>query len=822
MKKIISQPFQIFIQLIFLINISFALLSQDTLYDYQNKTIYLRLRDNNDNDTGSNLNTIFKIPFNSQFTSGDFLSSTISPPSDDRCDVVVANSILYSFCPPKDDEYLVVNKYLSESDKWEKINLNSTIKYYNESTYLFTDSDDEGIYIFSGVSTSNSKVSISNQMKRLDLNSWTFTNATTQVQPSPFYHTTTVQVNANTIALFGGITSNNNYVSMMEIPVWQYNSWAERPCTIPNANQVESRINAIVLPVFYQTNEFLSNQNITNFQVSSLFLLAGKGIDNAKVNPELASLNVSTNIWQWSDLSDKLSSANINNLQNNQTELDINSIDGAIMIYDTLVTFTNNTKSLAKRSDDNNNENDNGFAIQLYNATDLSYVSKVDYTYLDFVTSPKIITVHSNKNLTIALSVIIPVLVIIIMACVLTWMYKKYQKRKEEEQNEKEIKEIVDFYELQHKYSDYTFTSLDSDYKSNHSDNTDFTYIDYSSNNEKDSDDVSLNSWKRKRQQYEQQKYLFNLIRPSLDVKNKAGSNSLIRSLSVASNYISDSLKRKNSTQSSFATFVTAKTNLEENEKSMKQDENPFTDEMYTNSAEDKCMPLPPPPAVPKHASILTFPNRTNSTLNHIPENYSLSTFQSQNLGYVPLKSPNRANNIQQTYMKLINSSPSSNGTSSSGAYSLNSGYSKRPISMISSSTISEKLNLFNNYLLPEESSDVGTINENDMKNIDVQVLVSSKRRSKLRVVNPDFLPTENDEILNSDNDHESETTINGEFDDGQGVDTSEKSRCTSSSSDYNQYNQQPDLSYDLNNVRKRVISDENHDQSFIEVEQND
>lgn len=94
---------------------------------------------------------------------------------------------------------------------------------------------------------------------------------------------------------------------------------------------------------------------------------------------------------------------------------------------------------------------------------------------------------------------------------------------------------------------------------------------------------------------------------------------------------------------------------------------------------------------------------------------------------------------------------------------------------------------------ISSEYDEEGSIADEGLDNIEVQVLVGSKRRSKLRVVNPDEdekNSSEEDNLVNISKDSSNE----------------EKPRCSSSSSQQTKNSE----------VRKRVISDEHHDESFL------
>jgi large-conductance mechanosensitive channel len=831
-----------------------ALLSQKTLYDYNNRVLYIHLY-HQSND--SSYNELYKIPFNSKFSSGNTISnSTIASPPSNLCEIVVTSLSLYSFCPSLSsssnininnnyNNTLLINQYDPILNKWLPINLHSSIQYLNNSSYLFTNSDPSAIYIFSGL-YNNTKSS--NQMLRVDLNSLLISDASSRIQPSPFYKSTSLQINTNTQALFGGISNTNSFVSMMEIPLWQYNSWAERPCESLNNIEIQPRINSLVFPVFSLSNQYILNNTLTNFEVSSVLVIGGTNNNNNIATPQIVSLNTSTNVWQWNDLSTTLQTSNLNNNNGNNQTLSIDDILVAGVIYDTLLTITPSNLGLHKKSDNPLSDS----IIKLYNATTLEFIQEIDYSDLNNLLTTNKIVIHTNQKTIIAISVIIPILVLIIIATLIFWLVKKYKAKKEEERNEKEIKEIVDFYENQHKQnSNLTFSTSDSDCKSNSS------FYDFDNiliNNYDDDDNLSINSWRKKRNEFEQQqRSIFNLTK-SRSPKKSSISNNLIRSLSVASNFIQNSLSRKNSTQSSIATFITANNSIKEiinqnNPSFNKQpddlskfnsnknfhssnevNENPFhSSDLSAVYSDNNSIISLPPPSVPKHSQLFMFPNRTNSTLHHIPENASISTFHSQTLGFIPMKQAYCLNSSpQKNYMKQISKNnsntltySSSSSSNSSSIYSYSHSHSspnkspKIPLSLIStSSTFSTFMTPGSNSIpmnftnIPplieheneneemqdpqlkntdiDDANDFGSINDNELNNIEVQVLVGSKRRSKLRVVNPDI----------EDQDFDTSS-----------IQIEEKNRVSSSSSE---------KSCESGNIRKRVISDEHDKESSI------
>jgi hypothetical protein len=813
-----------------------ALSSQDTLYDYTNRTLYIHLYDDHDEP-----NKIFRLPFNDEYTSGtDISHSIIQPPPDIQCQLIIADSFLYSFCPNNETSNTDVYKYTHLTDSWNQLSLSSSIPFYDQSNYIYTDSDKTGIYIFSGYKNSTT---VSDRMLRLDLTSLATSDASTRIQPSPFYDSSAVQINENTQALFGGIIEDDELLNMMEIPLWQYNSWAERPCITTSVRAIDPRIGAIMLPIFDLYNAYVVNETTTSFQVSSVLMVGGKDKNGINAYPQIASLNVSANVWIWNDLTDTVTKSNAQASVSSSALLPDESL-AVGTIYNTLIKISSTDSA--------------NYTINLFNSTSFDHLSRVDYTYLNNIQSPKMPS-HTNKGTIIAISVIIPVLMIIILISLAYWLVRKYRIKREEEINEREIKEIVDFYENQHKqHSDLTFTSSsDSDYKSAE---FDFAYDDIKINNYDDGDNLSISSWRQKRREFERQQRFFGM-RTNMALLPRHNTNSLMRSLSVASNFLSSQLTRKNSTQSSIATFITAKTTSSPTcVDEQPVNDNPFFDEAVSIHSTKSMSTLDvPPPVVPRHSTLLTRPQRANSFLNYIPENDSVSTFHSDGLGSIPVSSLQHAENAmvkssQAQYMMQVYKPTSSTVTkraslSSLGSFSSsNAGSSvypvstlaspkksmsrshsrsphkssKRPSSMISSSSSTHSSRRYSNppssritylsdiHTLPEHENetDSGSISGADLVNMEVQVLVSSKRRSKLRVVNPDDSVSTDEEI----EDKLINTDLIPPF-----QEEGEKMRCSSTSSD-GKNNGNDDCDTETNNVRKRVISGEHHDESFCEL----
>lgn len=485
-----------FYLIIILANLANCLIQQDTLYNYNNRTVYVHLKDN-DNE----YNSLLKFPFDEVYNSGDLVSTVLSTPHDPNCQLVAVSDGIIAFCNAKSGYYdnlintknssLIIEKYNYTSDSWDIHYPVEEITYFNSSTYIHSRSDPDAVYIFSGFYPNSSE--LSDRMYRLDLNTYKVSNASTSVQPRPFYNATLLEINSNTEMILGGM-SDNELVSIEEIPVWQYNSWAERPANIKTSQDIHGRTGALVLPVFDENNAYTFNETAYNFEVSLVLILGGFDESGNASYPNIAKLNVSTNIWEWEDMSNQLLLANSYN-KKNKTTLNLSNSIAAVVIYDTLVVIDDNTKN-SKRND--------GYTINLFDVDTLQYKSSVNYTTNQFSTNKK--TYHTNKSLIIALSVIIPVLVLIILACFIFFTYRRYRQRKEQELNEKEISEIVDFYQNQAKQLSNSSFSSGTIIKESYSEES-LPYSGVLINNFDDGDNLSIN-----RTPLQSQSFLFRTI----------------------------------------------------------------------------------------------------------------------------------------------------------------------------------------------------------------------------------------------------------------------------------------------------------------------
>lgn len=672
-----------------------------TVYNYENSTAYISIQ-----DSDSSNGTIIELPFNSKYYSGQDVSAHINPPTSDSYQLFSSNGTLYAAY--NDSGYLALSRYINNG--WSILKLNNELTMFESSTYLTTFDDPSALFVFGGLDTISGNVS--DRMVKIDLTSCSVSEYSTSIKPQALYGCSTLRINYNTELLVGGKVIGG-WIGLTQMALWQYGSWAFKTVSETNSDTINPRLNPLLLPIFDQSSfeTAASNSNFTTYTANSALVIGGNLLDSYS-NPEFSMLNMSQSMWSWSSLDNTISYVNSKTNSQYGDDLSLDSILGAAVIYGTLVVVTNTsgevlTSSKLKRDQSN-------YFFKLYNTTDFQSVAEVDYTRI--IKSPK---TKSNKGVIIALSTVIPILFLLIIAVIAFILYKHYKKKKEEEENEREIKEIMEFCGTS---SDNLNSSLSPSNNSN---------IGYTSsekqikvNNYDDGDNLSINSWKRKREMYEQKRrsHLFppakrfsrNMDITDIEKDQERNDGSLLRRFTTLSSSIGKSLRRTFSYQSSVKSYQTSNSD----------DENPDG-------------PV---------GSVGLTRRQSGSTLYQIPEDSSITKFRSSK------SSPTRNSLFLHSSETLtdghVSPQRSIMSSKSSKSGSQHSSPSQKKIKRFSlqSLTIPD--------LSPKPTTDPETDpfksvfddNGGIDENMDVQILVSSKRRSKLRITNPD--PSRNSSIL--------------------------------------------------------------------------
>ncbi|KAG7699192.1 hypothetical protein KL930_002021 [Ogataea haglerorum] len=631
------------------------LVSADSIYNYYNRTAYIQHDD-----------SLIMLPFNSEFKTGQTVTDLWKLPADD-CKVISVSNKLYAFYETNtsDSSLLTVSQFNETTREWKELDFGSPLEYLSGSAYMATPDAPDSVYVYGGYNSSSGRVS--GRLVQLDLNALEIADTQSSLQPTGFYDSSSLLINHNTLVLVGGKTASG-WVSLKQLAVWQYESWGFKSVSVDKTDTINSRAGALLLPVFSSnmiTEEYLSS-NYSDFSVDFVLMVGGGLSSGTYSSPNFARLDVGSS-WSWTSLDTTVSLANSKTNNANNSQLSVDDMVGAAVIYDALVVVNGDSAN---------------YTLTLYNTTSFEVLESVDYSNLAKKTPGK-----SSKSLVIALSVLIPALAATIIALVAVWLYKKYKSREAEKQKEKDLKDIMEFYQAGNS-SSTTFASHGAE-----KENTSYFGNHVKVNNYDDGDNLSISSWKRKRWQLESE--MVNQDQdtdvepdPTPEPAEKSPVSPLKRSLSTISYSLGRSLRRSFSYQSSIRSFFTAETPPDDSGHSPQ----------LTNI----------PVLRPAEAS--------NFALHLIPEDSSLNSFK--------LKAA--ADSHSMTSNSTICEKSESSGSRPA---------SPPPAARTTSLVFHNRAPLM---AMPGRSKDFLPPPEPDLENLDVQILVSSKRRSKLRVTNPD------------------------------------------------------------------------------------
>lgn len=285
--------------------------------------------------------------------------------------------------------------------------------------------------------------------------------------------------------LFFGGRADSGWVSMQQMALWQGDSWSFK--SISSAQEINSRVGALSLPLFQlETVELLDDFNQT-FSLDGALMIGGDLLSSGS-SPDFASLSFDSR-WSWNSV---------------EGDLSLQSVSGAATIYDTLVVVLNSTSP--------------GYTLELYNATNLRKIDSVDYSMYGKRAT-------YNRTLIITLSTVLPV-VFAVIAIICGWrLYKHFSSEKPPLPNH-----LLDMLEVRREGE----PKYDGEIKVN----------DY-----EDEDNLSINSWRKKRSLFEAEKKKSEVRTIKKDIK---------RSLSVIPESVSGLFRKGTGNDSKSTLNVTS------------------------------------------------------------------------------------------------------------------------------------------------------------------------------------------------------------------------------------------------------------------------
>lgn len=456
-----------------------------TFYSYLDGKIYLVLKNNdllslNFSITGFENLSLYSSRTTDEVNieSGQQVSTLSLPPANSS--LFMYQDTLYAFMPSSttDDEhdlcgdgtisliqYDATNDvWTSETDDFSYSNVNDH-SFYTSATYLVP-ADSSSIFIYGGKCDTTGDSS--NRLISFNMKTKTFSNISTTTKPQSFYGASNLWApNPQNQLVIGG-KSLSGWINMQQLATWNFQSgWLFESVQLNGTDTISSRTDPLVLPVFKVLKDNTSETFANDYSVSSVLVLGGDSSN--EIDPEFAKISVGSNKWYWESL---------------DLGLNISSVLGAAAIFNTLV-VVNETLTEVKR------DGSTTYTLQLYD------ISGSFATVSNLKSNTKTASTHTTSGTSTVTKAVagtlapLAALTAIGLVCLIVWKKKKTSSLDDNDQGP------IDFdYQLGH-----FRTVLDQQ----HALLTPAPLNIYHLSNDTAStlDDASIDSWVRKRQEYD-------------------------------------------------------------------------------------------------------------------------------------------------------------------------------------------------------------------------------------------------------------------------------------------------------------------------------
>lgn len=641
----------------------------NTLYSLSKEKIYVKLTNN------ELVSLNFSITGDSTPTQ---VYSLKSPP--DHADLFLVNDELYGMKAEGDDDEMALIKYNESDDDWTQVKLDldglDNKQFLQGSNYLTSPANDNNVYIYGGV---NNKDVITNRLISIDFDQFKVSNISTSTKPQSFYGAANLLAPDPYTQLLVGGHSNSGWLNMYQLATWDFQSgWSfqqiDKNVTTLGDNdedevQINSRKYAQVLPIFGKLDSTNILDISNNFQVSKALIIGGE-LDGNPSDPQLIYLNLNTNSWNYQ-------------VPNNTNGFDINDHLGIVTIFDNIITIGD--KKSNKRDD---------------NSYDLNYFD-LKFNKVEKLTIPKLSQEKSQDDKDMKESIqqkailgtVIPVSAIIIMVTAGYFLMKK-RKKNLMQQELSELNNHFDHYFNEKEKFD-TFGNDNTSHRSK------LLYSDSHST----LDVNSIDSWVRKREEYDQQQK-FMQSQETLYQPTSQETNEMPEHLTANSPIAPKPLKTRDKLNKS---VVRLKKSISFNS-------------------------LPSPDRRPRSNLLLDDDDNeshispyTPADLEEYSDEHEGSDVSNHEL-YSNMRTLDPRTNQQQ------DCSDSNSNQSDSNSQSHSNSQPHQP--QLEAPPQDEPQLTAINQRSTNDVSDYESVNS--IPDLDVQVLVSSKRRSVLRIMNPD------------------------------------------------------------------------------------
>lgn len=329
----------------------------NTVYDLEGGHAYLQLRNND----------VIRVDFsvdgsiNSDIKTDESLQPFCTAPENST--IFLRGGELYGFvaASPKrlirskdacGEGVLELQSYNETSGQWNVVLLEADAfsqlddaSYYEGASYLAAD---DTVYLYGGQCLSTSE--ITDRLISFDFNKRLFSNISTSTKPQPFYGASSiVGPDAKTKLVIGGQT-NQGWLNMYQVATWDFDSGWSFKSAAQNGDTINSRKFALALPMFEPLSNSSAAEIQLHFLVDSVLLLGGQSL-HGESSPAVAKLSTSGASWTWQALDMAITPSNIL---------------GAATVFNTLIVINENGP---KRED--------GYTTVLYDMDDLKQVDSL-------------------------------------------------------------------------------------------------------------------------------------------------------------------------------------------------------------------------------------------------------------------------------------------------------------------------------------------------------------------------------------------------------------------------------------------------------------
>lgn len=455
--------------------------SWNTLYDYESGIIYIHLK-NNDlirlNFSITGFENVKQDDIESlELKDSQAVDHLDSPPPNST--LFILDKQLYALTSKNDDGLdlcgdgqISIVKFGKNGWSDNEIDLDfSDTKdgsFYAFPTILTNPDVEDTIYVYGGICHKSG--SISERMLSINFSSKIVSTIRTSTKPQPFYGASNIPAPYPQSQLVIGGQLNQGWLNMYQLATWDFNAgWSLKQIkSNDGSNTVNSRKFALSLPIF---EPIVDESMIHNdFQLDKVLLIGGESNigESNSAEPTFAKLALGTNNWYWdTNLTTKA--------------LNANEILGAASIFNTLVVINSTSLNSKKR--------DTEYKINLWDINSFEPVKSLmgnsQSVNSESDSDANKSSSDSSVDKTVVFATVFPIVFVsIIIGVLVTYLLKRRKRNKWSEEQA--------YNEIEFKFDDAHSTPFIIEPQQHYASDANSTL-----------GNASINSWMKKRQEFE-------------------------------------------------------------------------------------------------------------------------------------------------------------------------------------------------------------------------------------------------------------------------------------------------------------------------------